>query len=161
MILRRLALFAWLVACALLAGAATASDSASVAVSATVLSKSNCKLTTATLSIPFGTMDAALAADRVMTATVTFRCLGSAPIASFLFSSNDGLYRSGPGQPRMRHASVTTEFLPYSLGLSPPTGSIAKGSLGTLTITGTVTSANLANAIAGSFADTVTITLSP
>lgn len=158
---RRLFLSALAIAAVLPAGPATAGDGAVVSVSATVLSKSKCKFLTNTASIPFGSMDAALTSDRVVTASLTYRCQGSAPVAAFAFSTDDGLHEAGPGLPRMRHATVATEFLPYSLGLSPASGTINKGVVGTLTLTGTVRPANLANAISGLFSDTVTVTLVP
>ena len=136
-------------------------DGGLVSVSATVLSKSNCKFRTSAAALPFGTLDASLAVDRVVSATLDFRCQGSAPIASFIFSSDDGMNESGPNRPRMRHATVPAEYLPYSLGLSPASGSIEKGVTGTLTLTGTITPADVAGAIAGSFSDTVTRTLQP
>lgn len=136
-------------------------DGGLVSVTATVLSKSNCKFQTSAAALPFGTLDASLAADRVVNATLAFRCQGSAPIASFMFSSDDGRNESGPDRPRMRHATIPAEYLPYSLGLSPETGTIGKGVTGTLTLTGTVTPADVAGAIAGSFSDTVTLTLLP
>lgn len=145
----------------LLASSAEAGDGAMVSVSATVLSKSSCKFTTSTASIPFGSMDAAMSADRVVSATLDYRCQGSAPVAAFAFSTDDGLNKAGPGLPRMRHATVLTEYLPYSLGLSPSSGIINKGVVGTLTLTGTVTPANVANAVSGSFSDTVTVMLLP
>jgi spore coat protein U-like protein len=145
----------------LLASSAEAGDGALVSVSATVLSKSNCKFTTSTASVPFGSMDAAMSADRVVPATLNYRCQGSAPVAAFAFSTDDGLHEAGPGLPRMRHATVLTEYLPYSLGLSPVSGTINKGVVGTLTLTGTVTPASVANAVSGSFSDTVTVTLLP
>ena len=78
-----------------------------------------------------------------------------------MFSSDDGRNESGPNRPRMRHATIPAEYLPYSLGLSPETGTIGKGVTGTLMLTGTVTPADVAGAIAGSFSDTVTLTLLP
>ncbi len=153
-----------LVLVALLCGASShvaVADGALVSVSATVLSRSSCKFRTSSAALPFGTLDAALTADRVVNATLDFRCQGSAPIASFIFSSDDGLNESGPARPRMRHATAPTEYLPYSLGLSPATGTIGKGVTGTLTLTGTVTPADVAGSIAGSFSDTVTLTLLP
>lgn len=149
------------IAAVLLAGPATAADGALVSVSATVLSKSNCKFLTNSASIPFGTMDASLMSDRVVTASLTYRCQGSAPVAAFAFSTDDGLHEAGTGLPRMRHATMSTEYLPYRLGLSPASGTINKGVVGTLTLTGTVTPANLSDAISGSFSDTVTVTLVP
>lgn len=136
-------------------------DGGLVSVSATVLSKSNCKFRTSAAALPFGTLDAALSSDRVVSATLDFRCQGSAPIASFMFSSDDGLNEFGTNRPRMKHATDSNEYLPYSLGLSPATGTIGKGVTGTLTLTGTVTPADVAASIAGSFSDTVTLTLLP
>ncbi len=136
-------------------------DGALVSVSATVLSRSNCKFRTGAAVLPFGTLDASLAADRVVSATLDFRCQGSAPVAAFIISSDDGMNESGPNRPRMRHATIPTEYLPYSLGLSPATGTIGKGVLGTVTLTGTVTSADVAGSIAGAFSDTLTLTLLP
>lgn len=105
-------------------------DGGLVSVSATVLSKSNCKFRTSAAALPFGTLDAALSSDRVVSATLDFRCQGSAPIASFMFSSDDGLNEFGPNRPRMKHATDSNEYLPYSLGLSPATGTIGKGVTG-------------------------------
>lgn len=153
-----------LVAVALLFGASSAvavADGTVVSVSAFVVSKSNCRFRTSSAALPFGPLDASLSSDRVVTATLDFRCQGSAPFASFIFSSDDGLHESGPNRPRMGHATVSNEYLPYSLGLSPASGAIAKGSTGTLTLTGTVTPADVAGAMAGSFSDTVTLTLQP
>ena len=149
------------IAALLLARSAEAGGGTVVSVSATVLSKSNCKFTSSSASIPLGSVDAAMSADRVVSATIGYRCNGSAPVAAFSFSTDDGLHESGPGLPRMRHATVLTEFLPYSFGLSPASGTINKGVVATLTLTATVTPANVANAIAGAFSDTVTVTLVP
>lgn len=163
---RRFFPLALTVAGVLLASPAEAGDGAAVSVSAIVLSKSICKFTTNTASIPFGSMDAAMSGNRVVSATLSFKCEGSAggaqggTYASFAFSTDDGLYETGPGLPRMR-GTVPTQYLPYSLGLSPASGQLNKGATGTLTLTGTVTPANLANAVSGSFSDTVAVTLLP
>ena len=61
----------------------------------------------------------------------------------------------------MRHAVTTTAFLGYSVGYSPQTATIPKNTDQTIMITGTITAAQYGNAIAGSFADTVTLTISP
>ena len=153
-----------LVAAALLCGVSSrvaVADGTVVSVSAFVVSKSNCKFWTSSAALPFGTLDASLSADKVVSATLDFRCQGSAPIAYYVFSSDDGLNESGPNRPRMSHATQSNEYLPYSLGLSPASGSIAKGATGTLTLTGTVTPADVASAVAGAFSDTVTLTLQP
>lgn len=146
----------------LLAGTARAGGAAVISVSAVVVSKSNCKFNNPrSTSIGFGTLDAGLQNPRVERATLSFTCEGTAPSAVYSFSTDDGLKPDGPGLPRMQHATEAKQYLSYSLELSPPSGTIDKGALGTLTLVGTITPANIANAIAGAFSDTVTITIIP
>jgi spore coat protein U-like protein len=62
----------------------------------------------------------------------------------------------------MQHATIATEYIPYTLTLSPLTGSgSGKATPITLNISGTITNANYINAAAGNFADTVVITITP
>jgi hypothetical protein len=61
----------------------------------------------------------------------------------------------------MRHATVTTEYLPYTLALSPSSGTVPKNTNRTLTITGMVKGDDYKGAYAGNFSDTVVITIAP
>lgn len=131
-----------------------------LAVTATVLSKSNCKFDTSTSTVNFGALDPAVAADVNATASVGFVCRGSAPVAAFLFTDDNGQNRSGPGARRMRHASAP-EFLPYSLLLNPASGTILKNAPGTLAITGTVRWTDFRGAMAGAYADSVVVSILP
>jgi hypothetical protein len=133
----------------------------SLTVGATVISKSNCKFNSAASALNFGAIDPNNTTDVVKTTSVNFVCHGSAPIATYAISTDDGRYESGPGAYRMRNASLPTEYLPYSLSLSPTSGTVAKNATQTLTITGTVTSQNYGSAYAGNYADTVVISLIP
>jgi spore coat protein U-like protein len=135
--------------------------SGTLTVGATILSKSNCKLNSTSSSLNFGALDPGDTTDAVATTSVNFVCHGSAPMATYAFSTDNGLNESGPGSYRMRNTATPTEFLPYALSLSPMSGTVPKNSTRTLTITGTVTSQNFRTAAAGNYADTVVITLVP
>ena len=148
----------------ILPGAAFSAGSASatMAVSATVLSTSNCRFSApATATLAFGTIDPSGVANVTATASVVLRCGGSAANATFAITDDSGLYETGPGAYRMQHAVTTTAYLGYSVGYSPQTATIPKNTNQTIAITGTITAAQYGNAIAGNFADTVTLTVSP
>jgi spore coat protein U-like protein len=129
-------------------------------VGATVISKNNCKFRSGPATVNFGALDPGNTTDITQTASMQFRCNGSAPMATFAFSTDDGLYETGPGANRMKHATET-EYLPYSLSLSPVSGTVPKGVEQTLTISGTVTSSNYRSAYAGNYRDTVVISITP
>jgi hypothetical protein len=130
-------------------------------VGATILSKSNCKFKSAASALNFGALDPGNTTDAVKTTSVDYVCHGSAPMATFAISTDDGLHNSGPGANRMRNTAVADEYLPYALSLSPTSGTVPKNETRTLTITGTVTSQNYRSAYAGGYADTVVISLTP
>lgn len=143
-----------------LAGAAVA-DTGSLAVSAVVPSRNNCKFSTGTLILDFGLINPASTANATATALSTFRCNGSAPLATFGLTVGDGLHSSGPGARRMRHATTLTEYLPYALSVTPTSGSVAKGVDQNVTITGTIQPFEFQNARAGAYQDTVVLTVVP
>lgn len=144
-----------------LTGLAHAGGTNSLLVSATVLSKSNCKFNSATSAVNFGNLNPGNSTDVTANTAITFRCIGSAPIATFSITQDDGLYESGPSANRMRHATITTEYLPYTLTLNPASGTVAKNTVQTLTITGTVKASDYGIASAGAYADTVVISIVP
>src|SRR3954464_1746532 len=77
-----------------------------VAVSAVILSSSNCRFNTAGPStLAFGTIDPTGTATITASVGIDFRCGGSAAIATWAITSDDGLYESGPANPRLRHAT--------------------------------------------------------
>lgn len=140
---------------------AHASDTGTVTVSATVLSKNQCKFSSATAALAFGNLDPANPVNKTVNTSITFRCMGSSPIATFFISDNDGLHETGPNANRMRHTTLPTEYIPYAFSLNPTSGTIPKNTYHTLTITGTVNGTDYANAATGTYADTVVITLVP
>jgi len=146
---------------AVLPGTAGAADSATVAVGATVLSKSNCKFNSASTALSFGAIDPAGSADATATASLIVKCAGAAPLATFFIAHDSGLYGASPSALRMRHATLPAEYLPYGLTLDPVTASVPKNTKVTLTLSGKVTATDYQNAYAGNYADTVTLTLTP
>jgi spore coat protein U-like protein len=147
----------------LIAGTAVVAEAgtATLAVSATVLTKSNCLFSTRTATLDFGALDPANPVNATANATIPFVCRGSAPIATFAVSGDGGRYSSGPGNRRMRHATNLSEFLPYTMTLSPASGTVPKNAAQTLTVTGTVLGSDFRGALAGSYADTVVLSILP
>jgi len=135
--------------------------SASLAVSAVVPSKSNCKFNAGATVLPFGTIDPSSVSNATATMTRTFQCNGAAPLAIFSISAGDGLHASGPGARRMQHTTIPTEFMAYALTLSPASATVPKGTDQTLTVTGTIQPFEFQNVRAGAYQDTVVITLAP
>lgn len=142
-------------------GSAQAADTGSLAVSAVVPSKNNCKFSSAAMALDFGTVNPASTVDATATVSTGFTCNGSAPLVTFVISAGDGLYSTGPGARRMRHATIATEFMAYSLALSPSSATVPKGSAQTLTVTGTIHPFQFQDVPAGTYQDTVVITLTP
>ncbi|MRR06689.1 MAG: hypothetical protein EG828_07065 [Deltaproteobacteria bacterium] len=130
-------------------------------VGATILSKSNCKFNSAGSALNFGALDPGNTTDVVKSTSVEYVCHGSAPMATYAISTDDGLHASGPGASRMINTTAPGEYLPYALSLSPTSGTVPKNETRTLTITGTVTSQNYRSAYTGDYVDTVVISLTP
>lgn len=132
-----------------------------VSVTATVLSKSNCHFITSASSLNFGSLDPASSSNVISSTTITFRCGGSAPNATFAINHDNGLYETGPGANRMQHSTVVTEYLPYTLTLSPLSNTVPKNVNQTLSISGSVKATDFQQAYVGSYADTVVISIAP
>jgi len=142
-------------------GMSLASDTQMVAVTATVLSKSQCKFNSKTSTLNFGNLDPANPIDKTTSTSITFRCGGSAPNATFSITDDDGLYETDPDANRMRHTTISTKYLAYSLTLNPTSGTVPKNTDQTLTITGTVRGVDYQDALAGIYSDTVVISIAP
>lgn len=145
----------------LLAARGARGESGTITVSATILSKSICKFDSAAATLAFGNLDPGNPLDVSAATTVGFRCIGSAPIATFSITDDDGQYDTGPDLNRMRHAVSTTDFLPYTFALSPESGTVPKNVPQVVTIQGTVRGADYQNALAGNYSDRVVVTLLP
>ncbi len=146
-----------MMACAL----ASAADGTTLAVTASVLSKSNCKFDTTTPNtLAFGAIDPSSGTSATATLVWTFTCRGSAPTASFFVSASNGLNYIG-GTRHMKHGITPAALLPYSVAVSPANGNAVKNVQATLTITGTILPADFGGAIAGAYSDTVKVDLTP
>lgn len=140
---------------------AVAVGSMSVSVSAVVPSAGNCRFRTGSTTLAFGLLDPGNPANVTVNATIGFRCNGGPRNVTFAIASDDGLYESGPGSPRMRGAVQPTEFLPYSLALNPASGTVPRNQDQILTLTGTVLGASYGSAAVGAYSDTVTLSIFP
>lgn len=155
---------AWVLCAVLVAGswqAHAATSSGNIAVSATIVSKNQCKFNTTNLTLALGLIDPRSPLNTTQSVTTTITCVGNATDATYLITSDDGLYSTGANAPRMRHATLTTQFMPYALSITPASATIPKNVAQTITITGTVLPADVQNLAPGGYSDTVVITLTP
>ena len=136
-----------------------AADGHGLTVSATVLTKNNCRFATAASTVTL-IIDPSSDAAATASATVATRCQGSAPTASWSLSTGNGLHGSSPTTLRLQHATNVTEYLPYSLAF-PATGSVPKNVWQNITLTATVSPADFQNASSGAYSDAVTLSLLP
>jgi spore coat protein U-like protein len=154
----KLGLVGSLVAASMLtSGVALAVDTATVNVSAAVASK--CAFTTNTGTMSFA-LDPSVGTD--VPGTVSAPVFWCTKGLTYNITDDDGIHESGTTH-RMQHASVLTEFIPYSFTY---TQSGTGGGAGvpnriTLNLTGTVLGSDYINAQFGNYADTVTLTLNP
>ena len=148
-------LFILLAAIGFLAAAsgAMAADTASVAVSATVTG--TCKFNSGgTLSF---TLDPSTGG--AVTGTVSQPAFWCTKGATYTLSDDDGLNKSGTTH-RMKHATLT-EYIPYSFTYTTTGTGTGKSAAITMDIASTVAEADYINASAGSYTDTVTLTIAP
>lgn len=157
---RRLPLaVALLIALPVLAHAASGSHS--LAIGATIVSGGNCRFNDAgPTALNFGAVDPSSLANATASANIQYRCTGSSAMVTWAISSNDGLYETGPGAPRMRHTVDPTRFLPYTLNV-PASATVPRNTNLNFTAVATIAVADFQNAVAGSYADTVVLTIAP
>ncbi|MGE0498144.1 MAG: spore coat protein U domain-containing protein [Ramlibacter sp.] len=134
-----------------------AADTQNLNVTATVTGK--CKFTSSVQTFGFGALDPSAA---VLTngagAAVTYKCTKGT--ASAGVTAGNGSNFSG-GSRRMTNG---TDFIPYSLTLSGGTQTglgFGSGNDLNLTLAGSVAAADYENASAGSYSDTVLLSISP
>lgn len=143
------------IALALLAlGGAAWADTTTVAVSATVTPV--CKFT-ATGSISFA-LDPSVGGN--VSGTIvqpTFWCTKS---VNYSIADDVGQHESGAVF-RMQHATILTEFIPYSFTYTATGTGAGSSSSVTMDIASTVVGAAYASAASGSYSDTVTLTITP
>lgn len=147
----------------LLAGSppAQAADNGSLSVSAVVLSRSVCRFLTGTRTLDFGTIDPTSAVNATASVTVQFWCLGYRGPTTYAMTANNGLHAAGAGLRRLRHTTAATEYMAYSLALSPASGTLPWLAAQTVTVSGTIVPTEFQNARFGAYSDTVVLSVNP
>lgn len=145
-----------LIAAGLMAsGAGLAGDTNTLTVSASVTA--TCKFSSATSTLDFGALDPSSATNPSATNTTTYWCT-KGTVAST--AANLGAYEGG-GSRRLKGPGAG-DLIPYSLSLSGGTQiGAGKSTPLTLTMSGGINNADYINATAGSYSDTVTLTITP
>ena len=144
------------IALALLAagGAAWAADFTTVAVNATVVG--TCRFNN-TGSISF-TLDPGVGGD--VNGTITQPRFWCTRNASYTITDDRGLHETGTTL-RMQHATLLTEFIPYSFTYTATGTGSGPTSPITMNIASTVTAADYLSAAAGAYSDTVRLDINP
>lgn len=137
-----------------MAAGISAADTQNLAVSAKITGV--CKFTGST-PVDFGSLDASGTADATATGNVKFWCTKN---ASYTLSTNDGAHPAGT-QKQMTDGAAG-DLLPYSLTLASTTGTgSGPGTEITVNANGTITAAAYQAAVAGTYNDTVVVTIAP
>ena len=153
------------VGAALQALPASGAGSNTLGLSTTVVG--TCKVATPPGMLDFGTIDPSGSGNVTASTSFAMKCTKST--VSTAATDDGGLHFSG-GVKRMRHSVTATAFLPYAVTYGGDVGFTGQGfgagaAAQTVTVSGTVTSAQYQNAlmtVAGQlYSDTVIITVNP
>jgi len=138
------------------AGISHAAASNTLTVSATVAG--TCKFSSATSTLNFGALDPSVGSNVNASGTTQFWCTKG--VSTDAVAGDNGAHWSGSS--RQMHDNVSGDNIPYSLSLTKD-GNPNNGpaSPRTLTISGTVLGTDYTGVSAGSYADTVTLTINP
>jgi len=141
------------VALVAMAGSAMAADTAAVGVSAIVAG--NCKV------LSPGSISYALdpATGGNATGTVTQPTFWCTKASAYTITDPGGQHDSG-GSKRMKHAMLD-EYIPYTFTFTATGTGAGRGTTLSMDIGSTVAGADYINASAGSYADSVTLTITP
>jgi spore coat protein U-like protein len=138
---------------------AMAGDTNTVTVTANVVG--TCKFNSGTSTLAFGELpfDAAgNALGDTASTSVTFWCTKG---ASYSITDDDGLYEAAAGNQSMKHGTLA-EYIAYNFSYNPTSGTGAGRTTNvTLNINGTVAGLAYQDASAGSYEDTVLLTIAP
>jgi spore coat protein U-like protein len=151
--MKKLFILLMLIGILAIASAGTAADTSTVAVSATVTG--TCKFNSGgTLSF---TLDPSTGGN--VNGTVSQPAFWCTKGATYTISDDDGLNASGTTH-RIKHATLS-EYIPYSFTYTATGTGTGKSSAITMNIASNVLEADYINASAGSYADTVTMSITP
>ncbi len=136
-------------------GPALAASTNAISVSATVIG--TCKFSSATSTLAFGNLDPTLATNATASMSTNFWCTKG---AAYAITNDTGLHNSG-ATIRMQNGADATQFIPYTIAYTNAGTGLGKNTPVTLNVTGTVLNADYVDAGAGSYSDTVTLTINP
>lgn len=139
-----------------------AADNANITVSATVLSRAVCFFSSNNaLAITIPTINPSGSATASGNVGTSFWCLGLTQTGTYLVTASDGQYSPGAGLRRLRHSTVTTEFMDYSLAISPSSGFANRFQVVNVNVVASIAPSAYGGARAGSYSDTVVLTVAP
>ena len=139
-----------------LSGIAMAGDSITVNVTANVVG--TCKFSTGPSTLNFGSLDPSVVSDVNVSTTTQFWCTKG--VTTDNITAGNGQHYTG-GKRNMLD-SVSNDLIPYTLTLTKDGSSNAGPSAPrTLTISGTVAGSDYTDKSAGSYPDTVVLTIAP
>lgn len=132
-----------------------AADTGTVNINANVVG--TCKFTTSTANINVS-LDPSVGGTVNGSGSLVFWCTKN---ASYTVTDDDGLYETGANANRVFN-SAASEYIPYTFSYNPTSGT-GSGPVSpiTLNITASFAQTDYENASAGSYTDTVTITVNP
>jgi len=141
----------------LLTGVAFAADTNTVTVTANVVG--TCRFSSGTSTLAFGGLDPSSGAPGSAATSVDFWCTNG---ASYSITDDDGLHELAVDGNRMEHTGTAGNFIAYGFSYNPATGTgSGRTTPITLNISGTVAFADYQNALAGSYSDTVALSITP
>jgi hypothetical protein len=145
----------------LAAGVPAWADTSQLAVSAVVLTRSTCNFQTGTATLNFGTIDPSSSTTATASTTMRFWCIGFTGTTTYSVQAGNGLYSPGAGLRRVRHTTSTSDFMAYTLNITPASGTIGFFATQTITLSGTIVPTEFQNARVGAYSDTVVISVDP
>ncbi|MDE2606268.1 MAG: spore coat protein U domain-containing protein [Burkholderiales bacterium] len=145
----------------LAAGVPARADTSQLAVSAVVLSNSICRFLTGPATLNFGTIDPSSGTAATASTTMQFWCWGFVGTTTYSVQAGNGLYSPGAGLRRVRHTTSTSDFMAYTLNLSPASATVGRFAIQTVTVSGSIAPTEFQNARVGAYSDTVVISLDP
>jgi spore coat protein U-like protein len=111
-------------------------------------------------TLAFGTLDQTLASDATATQTsLSYWCTNGTAVGNI--TANNGQNSGSCGGSRC--LSNGTDYIPYTLTFTDPSGTLGTGKTSPLTVTfdGSIANADYVDAEAGSYSDLVTLTITP
>jgi spore coat protein U-like protein len=139
----------------LLTGVAFAADTNTLTVTATVVG--TCKFVSGSSSLNFGNLDPSVGTNASASTTVNFWCTKGVTTDSI--AADNGAHWSGSSR---QMAEAGGDLIPYSLNLTKDANTNqGPASPRTLTIDGTVLGTDYTSKTAGSYSDTVTLSINP